>query len=266
MQLRDFINYHVETVGLGDTLQQAAQKMRDLDVGSLPVCENNRIVGIVTDRDITIRATASGDDPKAVKVNDVMTPEVISCNENGSVEEAARLMQEHQIRRLFVVNDDQELVGVTSLGELATASKDRVLAGETLERVSESAEMIVAETEDSDRPDSEMEYEDEKAIEPNNETRVTGLFDDSEQAREALEELKDAGFADERIALAMKDDGEQYDLLGETGVRMNPADELANLPDINPGQVLIMVDAEDRVPLALEIINRNHGVPGGVRV
>ena len=71
MQLNEFINYHVETIGPEDTLQQAAEKMRDFDVGSIPVCDDNRLLGMVTDRDITIRAVANGDDPTITTVSDV---------------------------------------------------------------------------------------------------------------------------------------------------------------------------------------------------
>jgi len=139
MQLKDFINYRVETAQPTDSLQQAAQKLRDLDVGSLPVCDGKHFVGVVTDRDITIRATAQGQDPHQTKVQDVMTPEVVYCRETDTVQQAAAKMQEHQIRRIFVVNEDNDLVGVTSLGELATVTRDPVLGGKTLERVSEES-------------------------------------------------------------------------------------------------------------------------------
>jgi CBS-domain-containing membrane protein len=92
---------------------------------------------MITDRDITIRAVAKGRDPAAATVREVMTPEVLWCFENEEVEEAARIMQENQVRRILVLNEDNELVGITSLGELATTTGDRLLAGETLESVSE---------------------------------------------------------------------------------------------------------------------------------
>jgi CBS domain-containing protein len=156
MQLKDFINYRVEVVHPDDTLQQAAQKMRHLDVGSMPVCEGEHLVGVVTDRDITIRATAEGQDPTQTEVRDVMTPDVLYCFETQDVEEAAKMMQDNQIRRIFVVNEDEELVGVTSLGELATVTGDRQLAGETLQRVSEPSE---SKSVDSHDPESGSEEE-----------------------------------------------------------------------------------------------------------
>src|SRR6185295_9736885 len=140
MQLKEFINYRVEVVQPGDTLQQAAEKMRDLDVGSMPVCDGQSLIGIVTDRDITIRATAQGQDPTMTPVRDVMSPDVFFCFEDQEVEEAAAIMRENQIRRLFVLNEEEELVGITSLGELATVTGNRDLAGETLERISEPDE------------------------------------------------------------------------------------------------------------------------------
>jgi len=140
MQLKDFINYRVEVVQPTDTLQQAAEKMRYLDVGSMPVCEGQQLIGVVTDRDITIRSTAEGQDPTQTAVRDVMTAEVLCCLETQDVEDAAKMMQENQVRRLFVVNEDEELVGITSLGELATVTGDRQLGGATLERVSEPSE------------------------------------------------------------------------------------------------------------------------------
>ena len=140
MQLKDFINYRVEMVGTTDSLQQAAEKMRNLDVGSMPVCDGKQLVGVVTDRDITIRATADGKDPTKTQVKEIMTHDVVCCFHDTEVEEAARIMQENQIRRIFVINEDQELVGVTSLGELATVTGDLMMAGETVKRVSEPPE------------------------------------------------------------------------------------------------------------------------------
>jgi CBS domain-containing protein len=139
LPLKDFINYRVETVQPTDSLQQAAEKMRALDVGSLPVCDGQHLVGVITDRDITIRATAKGQDPSQTKVQEVMTPDAVYCLESDDVQQAAKKMQEHQIRRIFIVDEDKDLVGVTSLGEISTVTGDRGLAGETLRRVSEES-------------------------------------------------------------------------------------------------------------------------------
>src|SRR3954454_21482891 len=98
------------------TVQKAAERMKALDVGSLPVCgDNDRLVGMLTDRDITVRAVAEGQDPKTARVQDVMTPDVLYCFEDQDVSEAVRLMEENQVRRLVVLNRDKRLVGIVSL-------------------------------------------------------------------------------------------------------------------------------------------------------
>jgi CBS domain-containing protein len=140
MQIRDIMTPGVECVRPDDTLQEAARKMRDLDVGPMPVCgENDRLAGMITDRDITVRAVAEGRDPKSTKVRDVMTEDVISCFEDQDVQDAARLMQSRQVRRVLVLNRDQRLVGIISLGDLAVEADDSRWAGEVLQDVSEPA-------------------------------------------------------------------------------------------------------------------------------
>ena len=260
MELKDFISYHVEAVTPDDSLKEAAAKMRDLDVGSMPVCDGSRVIGMITDRDITIRATSEGDDPSDTTVGAVMTPDVVYCMENDTAEEAARLMQEHQIRRLLVLNQDRELVGIVSLGELATATGDRQLGGETLERVSDPAEY-------REPPEPAMDEDEQTQASTGDslETRVTGLFKDSEEAKKTVQELKDAGFTD-RILVAMSDDQAQDNFLADTKVLAAPADEIPTLPELDAGQVLVMVDAAGMTPMAVEIINRHHGITGGVRM
>ena len=137
MLLKDIMTPNVEVIRPDATLQEAAQKMKNLDVGPIPVCDGERLVGMLTDRDITIRATAEGRDPKTTSVREVMTPEVEYCFEDQSIEDAARLMEEKQIRRLVVLNRDKRLVGIVSLGDVATATGDEQLSGEILEQVSE---------------------------------------------------------------------------------------------------------------------------------
>jgi CBS domain-containing protein len=141
MRVTDVMTRGVECVRPGVSLQEAARKMRDLDIGPLPVCgDGNRLVGMLTDRDITVRAVADGLDPKTARVQDVMTPDIIYVTEDQDVTEAARLMREHQIRRLVVLDNDKRLVGIVSLGDLAVDTHDEELAGATLEAVSEPAE------------------------------------------------------------------------------------------------------------------------------
>ena len=110
--------------------------MKSLDVGPLPVCDNDRLVGIVTDRDITVRATAEGDAPTDVRVRDIMTPEVIYCFEDDDVTKAAELMGEKQVRRLPVLDKSKRLVGIVSLGDLAVEPGNEQLAEQALEGIS----------------------------------------------------------------------------------------------------------------------------------
>lgn len=122
------------------TVADAAAMMRRLDVGALPVCDGTRLIGMLTDRDITIRSTADGRDPHLTPVRDVMSLGVAWATEDDPVEEAARIMREHRIRRLPIVDERHSLVGVVSLGDLAVDLRDDDLSGETLERVSEETQ------------------------------------------------------------------------------------------------------------------------------
>lgn len=126
----------VEYVSPADTLREAAEKMRALNVGPLPVLENGRLCGMITDRDIVVRAIALGHDPSISRVSDAMTDQVITCRPEDSLEEVARIMKEHQVRRLLVVDDGGNLVGIIALGDLSQEASDR-LSGDTLETISE---------------------------------------------------------------------------------------------------------------------------------
>jgi CBS domain-containing protein len=119
------------------TVADAAAIMRRMDVGALPVCDGSRLVGMLTDRDITTRSTADGRDPHLTTVRDVMSPGVAWATEDDPVEQAARIMREHRIRRLPIVDERHSLVGVVSLGDLAVDVRDDDLSGDTLERISE---------------------------------------------------------------------------------------------------------------------------------
>ena len=137
MQVRDVMTARPECIGPDDTLQQAARKMKDLDVGSVPVCDNDRLVGMLTDRDVVVRCIAEGHDPRSCKVRDTMTEGVNYCFEDDDVRHAAAQMRDRQIRRLVVLNRDRRLVGIVSLGDLAVeAGGDNEVAGRTLEAVS----------------------------------------------------------------------------------------------------------------------------------
>jgi CBS domain-containing protein len=132
MWVREVMTPRVEVIHPDATLREAAQKMKSLDVGPIPVCDGDRLQGMLTDRDITVRATAEGRDPNSTRVRDVMTPDVVYCFEDQDVQEAARLMEERQLRRLVVLNGDKRLVGIVSLGDLAVQTDDEELGGEEL--------------------------------------------------------------------------------------------------------------------------------------
>ncbi len=140
MQLKDVMTRDVEVVHPDATLQEAARMMKALDVGPLPVCDGEQVVGMLTDRDITVRATAAGRDPTTTKVREAMTPEVVALFEDQDVEEAARLMQERQLRRLLVLGPDRHVVGIVALGDLAVETGDERRVGQVLEAVSEPSE------------------------------------------------------------------------------------------------------------------------------
>jgi len=264
VKLKEFVNYRVETVAPGDTLQCAAEKMKELDIGSLPVCDNGHLAGVITDRDITIRAVAKGSDPATVTVREVMTPEVLWCFEDDEVEKAARIMRENQVRRILVLNEANELVGITSLGELATITGDRLLAGETLESVSEESREMQEEGEVEEEVDGESNAE--SGNELPHETRVTGLLHDRESAKQAIEELKGAGFTDKSILIAMHDESAQESFIRETLARAISEEEMPSLPDLSSGQILIMIETKERVDDAVNILNRHHAVTAGVRI
>jgi len=137
MKVKDVMTRGAECVRPEATLQEAAQKMKSLDVGPLPVCDNDRLVGMLTDRDITVRAVAEGKDPRATRVRDAMTEGISYCFEDDDVADAARVMKERQVRRLVVLDRNKRLAGIVSLGDLAVETGDEHLAGKTLEHVSQ---------------------------------------------------------------------------------------------------------------------------------
>ena len=138
MKVRDVMTRGAECIGPDDTLQQAARRMKDLDVGPLPVCDSDRLAGMITDRDIVVRCIAEGGDPRTAKVRDAMSEGVCFCFEDDDVQDAARQMRDRQIRRLVVLDRNKRLAGVVSLGDLAIeAGGVSDVAGKTLEAVSQ---------------------------------------------------------------------------------------------------------------------------------
>jgi CBS domain-containing protein len=137
MKLAEIMTRQVEVIQPDDTLQLAAKKMRDRNIGFLPVCDGETLMGVLSDRDITIRALADSMDLNVMLCRDLMTTPTIYCFEDQDVSEAARIMAENQIRRLVVLSrEDKRLVGVVSLGDLARNGTTD-LSGKVLERVSQ---------------------------------------------------------------------------------------------------------------------------------
>jgi CBS domain-containing protein len=119
MHVSDIMSRDVKIVSPEDTLEQAAKLMAKLDIGILPVGENDRLVGMISDRDIVVRAVAAGKSPKQTKLRGVMTPEIKFVYEDESVEDVARNMSRLQVRRLPVLSRAKRLVGIVSLCDLA---------------------------------------------------------------------------------------------------------------------------------------------------
>ena len=118
MRVGEVMTRGVEIASPDDTIQQAASRMAELDAGVLPVGENDRLVGMLTDRDIAIRAVAQGRGPDT-KVREAMTPEVRYCFEDEDLDEVVRNMGENKVRRLPVMSRDKRLVGIVSFGDVA---------------------------------------------------------------------------------------------------------------------------------------------------
>jgi CBS domain-containing protein len=137
MKVKEIMTREVELAGPDDTLQEAAQRMLELDIGVLPVGEDDRLVGMITDRDVAVRGIAQGKGPSA-KVREVMSAEVKYCFEDEDVSHVGKNMGSVQVRRLPVVSRDKRLVGILSLGDLATQGKPK--AGmEALRGISEQS-------------------------------------------------------------------------------------------------------------------------------
>ena len=143
---KDVMTPHPGVISSQASVTEAAWKMRELDVGVLPVCdESGRFVGMLTDRDITVRVTAEGKNPDVTTVGDAMTKDFVACDEEADVTEVARVMQQHQVRRVPIVkksdpdrNRPTQIIGIISLGDLATDLRVSDVPKETLKKVSEA--------------------------------------------------------------------------------------------------------------------------------
>jgi CBS domain-containing protein len=136
MNLRDIMTSQIEMLPPDASILDAAQLMDSNDIGSVPVVDAGEILGLITDRDITVKVIAKGLDPNQVQLRDIMTSPIVTAYEDQSIDEGGELMEAHQIRRLVVIDRAKKLVGIVALGDLATRS-DALIAAEVLEEVSE---------------------------------------------------------------------------------------------------------------------------------
>ena len=136
MHVSDIMSRDVKLVAPDDSLEKAAKLMAKLDIGVVPVGEDDRLVGMITDRDITVRAVAAGKKPKECKVRDFMTADIKYVFEDESIDDVSRNMSKLQVRRLPVLNRDKRLVGIVSLGDLAI-KEDSAQAEHALKDISQ---------------------------------------------------------------------------------------------------------------------------------
>jgi len=137
MKVREIMTTNVECVEPETNVIELAQKMKTLDIGFLAICENDRVIGIVTDRDIVIRAVASGRDLHMCTAREIMTAEVYWCFEDDDIKDVAQKMREKDVRRILILNIDKRLVGVVSLGDISKVEEKE--SGKTLKDITEAA-------------------------------------------------------------------------------------------------------------------------------
>ena len=139
MLVRDIMTMGIETISSDQSVCQAAQKMRSLGVGALAVQAENRIIGIVSKKDIVYRCIAEESDPQSTEVSDIMTSELVTCWEDDSLEDIAHILEDKHLHRLLVMSSDNEPVGIVSLSDMAVKAENEHLSWEILERISEPA-------------------------------------------------------------------------------------------------------------------------------
>ncbi|MGE3476765.1 MAG: CBS domain-containing protein [Rhodospirillaceae bacterium] len=135
MKIRDVMHKGVVAVDPGTSIRDLAATMRDEDIGAIPVIENDRLVGMVTDRDLVCRGLADGHDIEALTARDIMTVPGLFCTETGDVEDAVHLMNGQKVRRLPVVDSEERVIGMLTLGDIS-AGASRDLSGEAIKAVS----------------------------------------------------------------------------------------------------------------------------------
>jgi CBS domain-containing protein len=137
MQLKDIMTRDIEVISADTTIFDAAQKMKTYDIGILPVVDADQLIGMVTDRDIVVRVVAEGQHPQNTKVRDAMTLNIVYSFEDQDVEDAVKIMEDNQVRRIMVLNRNKQPVGIVSSGDIAVLTENERLSGELLKQVSE---------------------------------------------------------------------------------------------------------------------------------
>lgn len=137
MRAKDVMSSKPEFLPPTATIKEAASQMKSHDCGFIPVGENDRLIGALTDRDLTIRAIAAGKDPNKTQIKDVMSKGIYFCFETDELADVAKKMEELQIRRIVVLDENKRMTGIISLGDIATKCKDPALCSELTESVSE---------------------------------------------------------------------------------------------------------------------------------
>lgn len=138
MQIREIMHQGANVINCNLSIQDAAKMMKEKDIGALPCERDDKMVGMITDRDITIRVVAAGKNPAETKIHECMTEGINWCFDDDDVEDVSRKMQERKQRRIPVVNRDKRLVGMVSLAELAGKTKNAKLSQEILSSVAQS--------------------------------------------------------------------------------------------------------------------------------
>ncbi len=136
--VRDFMTPDPACVSEKDSIREAARIMAREDTGVVPVVDGKKVIGMITDRDIVVRLVAEGKDPSNARVNEAMTKQVRSVKEDSTVDEALELMSNAQIRRVPVVNTNNEIVGIVSIGDIAHDTKETGKVGKTVEKISDA--------------------------------------------------------------------------------------------------------------------------------
>lgn len=136
MKVREIMTSNVECLSPNASLKDLSQKMKSLDVGFIPICDNDRLNGTVTDRDIVIRAIAENRDFNT-KARDIMTRDIVYCFEDDDVKDVAEKMRDKDVRRMLILNSSKRLVGVVSIGDISKVEEK--VSGKTLHDISEAA-------------------------------------------------------------------------------------------------------------------------------